>query len=129
MDVSEISLTPYLEKNELKKSEDFINALFQDGLFDTIKIKLLASDEEMFHPFHHEFISYPAWLTQHIHFPIIKEKRVISSGWTDIAEIEFISSPSNIYQSLWQQSYSFSFRWLRYVLPCLFSRCCSFALF
>jgi EAL domain-containing protein (putative c-di-GMP-specific phosphodiesterase class I)/GGDEF domain-containing protein len=97
-----LALAPYLENNDTVAAESVINALFDGSTYSKVKLKFLDENSqtiERVYPI--KPTGVPSWFTHLDLFKQIKDKRVVTSGWMQLAEVEIISHPGEAYEQLW----------------------------
>jgi EAL domain-containing protein (putative c-di-GMP-specific phosphodiesterase class I)/GGDEF domain-containing protein len=97
-----LALAPYLENKDPVAVESVINALFDGSTYSKVRLKFLDEDIqtiERIYPI--KPTGVPHWFTNLNLFEQIRDKRVVTSGWMQLAEVEIISHPGEAYEQLW----------------------------
>ncbi len=96
-----LALAPYLEKKDTVAVESVINALFDGSTYSLVKLRFLDDDQEIERAYPIKPSTVPDWFTNLQLFQPIMDKRVVTSGWMQLAEVEIISHPGEAYAQLW----------------------------
>ncbi|USD67473.1 EAL domain-containing protein [Vibrio sp. SCSIO 43136] len=96
-----LALAPYLEDQDEVAVESVINALFDGSSYQAVRLIFLANDKEIVrtYPIHRQNV--PEWFTELHLFRTIHDRRVVTSGWMQLAEVEIISHPGDANAQLW----------------------------
>jgi EAL domain-containing protein (putative c-di-GMP-specific phosphodiesterase class I)/GGDEF domain-containing protein len=97
-----LALAPYLKEKDTVAVESVINALFDGSTYSLVKLVFLDNRKEIKRVYPIKPTNVPAWFTSLGLFKTINEKRVITSGWMQLAEVEITSHPGQAYQQLWE---------------------------
>ncbi|PML95465.1 bifunctional diguanylate cyclase/phosphodiesterase [Vibrio breoganii] len=97
-----LALSPYLEDNDPVAVETAVNALFDGSSFSSVRVVMLQTGDEIVRSYPIRGENAPKWLVDLDIFQTIHEKRVVTSGWLQLAEIEIISHPGVAYAALWR---------------------------
>ncbi|GEA52171.1 GGDEF domain-containing protein [Vibrio inusitatus NBRC 102082] len=97
-----LALSPYLKENDPVAVETAVNALFDGSSFSSVRVVMLQTGEEIVRSYPIRGDNVPKWLVNLDVFQTIHEKRVVTSGWLQLAEIEIISHPGVAYAALWR---------------------------
>lgn len=103
-----LALSPYLEKKDIVAVESVINALFDGSSYSRIRLVYLDDNTEIFRQYPLRPSNVPKWFSSFHLFKQISEKRIITSGWRQLAEIEIVSQPGEAYKHLWDALIRFS---------------------
>ncbi|WED23553.1 EAL domain-containing protein [Vibrio sp. JC009] len=96
-----LALAPYLEVNDKVAVESVINALFDGSSYSAVKLHFLDNDEEIVRSYKVVASGVPDWFISLDLLKKLHDKRVITSGWMQLAEVEIISHPGDAYEQLW----------------------------
>lgn len=96
-----LALAPYLENKDTVAAESVINALFDGSTYSLVKLTFLDNSGEIVRNYPVKPNDVPQWFTQLGLFQKIHEKRVVTSGWLQLAEVEIVSHPGEAYRQLW----------------------------
>jgi EAL domain-containing protein (putative c-di-GMP-specific phosphodiesterase class I)/methyl-accepting chemotaxis protein len=96
-----LALAPYLEKKDKVAAESVINALFDGSTYSIVRLIFLDNEDEILRSYPIAAPDVPSWFINLKLFDRLHDKRVITSGWMQLAEIEIISDPSHAYSQLW----------------------------
>lgn len=97
-----LALAPYLEDKDPIAVESVINALFDGSSYSVVRLIFLDSSDEILRSYPVKPNGVPTWFTDLHLFGQIHERRVITSGWMQLAEVEIVSHPGAAYEQLWQ---------------------------
>ncbi|MDF2153111.1 EAL domain-containing protein [Vibrio sp. CAU 1672] len=97
-----LALAPYLKEQDRVAVESVINALFDGGTYSMVRLTALDSDYQIVRSYPIKPSSVPEWFVNLNLFKALHDKRVVTSGWMQLAEIEIISHPGTAYEQLWQ---------------------------
>lgn len=96
-----LALAPYLEQNDHVAVESVINALFDGSSYSVVKLSFLDSNEEIIRSYKVVANGVPDWFVNLNLLHKLHDRRVVTSGWLQLAEIEIISHPGDAYEQLW----------------------------
>lgn len=96
-----LALAPYLEQQDTVATESVINALFDGSTYSVVRLVFLDSNEEISRTYPIKPNQVPEWFTRLNLFEPIHDKRIVTSGWLQLAEVEIISHPGEAYTQLW----------------------------
>lgn len=96
-----LALAPYLEDKDPVAVESVINALFDGSSYSKVKLTFLDTNEVIEREYPIKPNGVPSWFTNLELFEPISDKRTITSGWLQLAEVEIISHPGGAYRQLW----------------------------
>ncbi len=96
-----LALAPYLEKKDQVAVESVINALFDGSSYSVVRLVFLDSGDEIVRTYPIHPSNVPKWFTNLNLFSKIHERRVVTSGWMQLAEVEIVSHPGSAYSQLW----------------------------
>ncbi|MBD1558103.1 EAL domain-containing protein [Vibrio sp. S9_S30] len=97
-----LALAPYLENQDEVAVESVINALFDGSSYSAVRLIFLSNDKEIVRTYPIKNHNVPGWFTNLDLFRTIHDRRVVTSGWLQLAEVEIISHPGDAYFQLWQ---------------------------
>ncbi|CAH1563792.1 bifunctional diguanylate cyclase/phosphodiesterase [Vibrio rotiferianus] len=97
-----LALAPYLQNKDKVAVESVINALFDGSTYSVVRLTALDSDYQIVRSYPVKPTSVPQWFIDLNLFKAIHDKRVVTSGWMQLAEVEIISHPGAAYEQLWQ---------------------------
>nr|WP_118133952.1 EAL domain-containing protein [Vibrio cholerae] len=97
-----LALAPYLEKKDTIAVESVINALFDGSSYSIVRLIFLDDGTEILRSYPIQPNNVPAWFTQLNLFEPIHDRRVVTSGWMQLAEVEIVSHPGAAYAQLWK---------------------------
>ena len=96
-----LALAPYLEQKDKVAVESVINALFDGSSYSAVKLTFLDTDEEILRTYPITATGVPDWFINMNFLTKLEDRRVVTSGWLQLAEIEIISHPGEAYVQLW----------------------------
>lgn len=96
-----LALAPYLKENDTVAVESVINALFDGSSYSVVRLIFLEDNAEILRSYPIGSSNVPDWFTDLKIFEKIHDKRVITSGWLQLAEVEIVGHPGQAYQQLW----------------------------
>jgi len=96
-----LALAPYLESQDEVAVESVINSLFDGSSYSAVRLTFLANDKEIVRTYPIKQQNVPDWFTSLGLFRTIHDRRVVTSGWLQLAEVEIISHPGDAYFQLW----------------------------
>ncbi|NIY82889.1 bifunctional diguanylate cyclase/phosphodiesterase [Vibrio hepatarius] len=96
-----LALAPYLEDKDTVAVESVINALFDGSSYSVVRLIFLDSGEEIIRTYPVQPIDVPKWFTNLNLFERIHDRRVVTSGWMQLAEVEIVSHTGDAYTQLW----------------------------
>lgn len=96
-----LALAPYLEQKDTVAVESVINALFDGSSYSVVKLTFLDTGEEIIRSYPVVANGVPEWFTKMNFLTKLHDRRVVTSGWLQLAEIEIISHPGDAYEQLW----------------------------
>ncbi len=99
-----LSLLPYLQRNEYVAAETIINAVFDGGSYQQIRLRLLNDDRELVRQHPASIAGVPDWFRQLNLFEPIQQSNVLTSGWLQLAELQVVGDSGYAYQQLWKLS-------------------------
>ncbi|WP_117232958.1 EAL domain-containing protein [Vibrio maerlii] len=97
-----LALAPYLKEKDPVAVESVINALFDGSSYSVVRLIFLDNNEEILRSYPIAPPSVPQWFIDLNIFSKLHDKRVITSGWMQLAEVEIVSHPGEAYYQLWQ---------------------------
>lgn len=97
-----LALAPYLKDKDKVAVESVINALFDGSTYSVVRLTALDSDYQIVRSYPVKPSTVPQWFIDMNLFKAIHDKRVVTSGWMQLAEVEIISHPGAAYEQLWQ---------------------------
>ncbi|MCG6390939.1 bifunctional diguanylate cyclase/phosphodiesterase [Vibrio fluvialis] len=97
-----LALAPYLENKDTVAAESVINALFDGSTYSVVRLRFLDDDAEIVRAYPIKPSQVPQWFTNLNLFEPIHDRRVVTSGWLHLAEVEIVSHPGEAYAQLWQ---------------------------
>ncbi|CAM3074760.1 bifunctional diguanylate cyclase/phosphodiesterase [Vibrio neptunius] len=96
-----LALAPYLENKDQVAVESVINALFDGSSYSIVRLIFLDNGEEVLRSYPVKPLDVPEWFTRLHLFEKIHERRVVTSGWMQLAEVEIVSHTGDAYTQLW----------------------------
>lgn len=96
-----LALAPYLEDNDTVAVESVINALFDGSSYSVVRLIFLDTGEEILRSYPVKPNNVPEWFTNLHLFEKIHDRRVVTSGWMQLAEVEIVSHTGEAYAQLW----------------------------
>lgn len=96
-----LALAPYLENKDQVAVESVINALFDGSSYSIVRLIFLDTGDEILRSYPIKPNNVPKWFTQLNLFEKIHDRRVVTSGWMQLAEVEIVSHPGDAYTQLW----------------------------
>ncbi|WED29849.1 EAL domain-containing protein [Vibrio sp. DW001] len=96
-----LALAPYLEQKDSVAVESVINALFDGSSYSIVKLTFLDTEEEIIRSYPVKANGVPDWFINMHFLTKLHDRRVVTSGWLQLAEIEIISHPGAAYVQLW----------------------------
>ncbi len=96
-----LALAPYLEQKDSVAVESVINALFDGSSYSIVKLTFLDTEEEIIRSYPVKANGVPDWFINMHFLAKLHDRRVVTSGWLQLAEIEIISHPGAAYVQLW----------------------------
>lgn len=96
-----LALAPYLEDDDKVATESVINALFDGGFYQEVKLKMLSDGSEIIRNYPLTVEGVPDWYINLNLFPVITEERIFTSGWLQLADVKIVSHSGYVYQELW----------------------------
>ncbi|MGD8110964.1 bifunctional diguanylate cyclase/phosphodiesterase [Vibrio sp. TRT 17S01] len=96
-----LALAPYLEDKDQVAVESVINALFDGSSYSVVRLIFLDTGDEIIRSYPIKPNDVPQWFTKLNLFQKIHDKRVVTSGWMQLAEVEIVSHPGDAYTQLW----------------------------
>lgn len=97
-----LALAPYLENKDSVAAESVINALFDGSTYSVVRLIFLDDNSEIVRSYPIKPNQVPQWFTDLDLFQPIHDRRVVTSGWMQLAEVEIVSHPGEAYAQLWQ---------------------------
>lgn len=97
-----LALAPYLESQDQVAVESVINALFDGSSYSAVRLTFLSDDNEIVRTYPIKRQDVPEWFSNLGLFRTIHDRRVVTSGWLQLAEVEIISHPGDAYFQLWK---------------------------
>ncbi|MEF1284687.1 bifunctional diguanylate cyclase/phosphodiesterase [Vibrio sp. M250220] len=96
-----LALAPYLEDKDQVAVESVINALFDGSSYSIVRLIFLDTGDEILRSYPIKPNNVPKWFTNLNLFEKIHDRRVVTSGWMQLAEVEIVSHPGEAYTQLW----------------------------
>ncbi|EGA64587.1 EAL domain-containing protein [Vibrio brasiliensis] len=96
-----LALAPYLENKDQVAVESVINALFDGSSYSIVRLIFLDTGDEILRSYPIKPNNVPKWFTNLNLFEKIHDRRVVTSGWMQLAEVEIVSHPGDAYTQLW----------------------------
>lgn len=96
-----LALAPYLEAKDTVAVESVINALFDGSSYSVVRLIFLDTGEEILRSYPIKPNRVPKWFTDLHLFDKVHDRRVVTSGWMQLAEVEIVSHPGDAYTQLW----------------------------
>ncbi|MFM2587899.1 EAL domain-containing protein [Vibrio sp. TBV020] len=96
-----LALAPYLENKDQVAVESVINALFDGSSYSIVRLIFLDTGDEILRSYPIKPNNVPKWFTELNLFEKIHDRRVVTSGWMQLAEVEIVSHPGDAYTQLW----------------------------
>ncbi|PTP83996.1 diguanylate cyclase [Vibrio splendidus] len=97
-----LALAPYLEEKDKVAVESVINALFDGSSYSVVRLIFLDTGDDILRSYPVKPTGVPEWFTNLNLFEPVHDRRVITSGWMQLAEVEIVSHPGPAYDQLWQ---------------------------
>ena len=97
-----LALAPYLKEKDKVAVESVINALFDGSTYSVVRLTALDSDDQIVRTYPIKPSRVPQWFVDLNLFKAIHDKRTVTSGWLQLAEVEIISHPGAAYEQLWR---------------------------
>lgn len=91
-----LALAPYLKDKDKVAVESVINALFDGSTYSVVRLTALDSDYQIVRSYPVKPSSVPQWFIDLNLFKAIHDKRVVTSGWMQLAEVEIISTQRSL---------------------------------
>ena len=88
-----LALAPYLEANDKVAAESVVNALFDGGFYQEVRLKMLNDGTEILRKYPISIEGVPDWYISLDLFPVITEERTFTSGWLQLADVKVLSHP------------------------------------
>ncbi|MDD1795751.1 EAL domain-containing protein [Enterovibrio sp. ZSDZ42] len=99
-----LALAPYLEDDDKVATESVINALFDGGFYQEVRLKMLSDGSEIIREYPVTVEGVPNWYISLDLFPVITEERTFTSGWLQLAEVKVVSHPGYAYREMWHST-------------------------
>ncbi|UPQ90227.1 bifunctional diguanylate cyclase/phosphodiesterase [Vibrio sinaloensis] len=96
-----LALAPYLEDKDQVAVESVINALFDGSSYSIVRLIFLDTGDEILRSYPVKPIDVPKWFTDLNLFERVHDRRVVTSGWMQLAEVEIVSHTGDAYTQLW----------------------------
>ncbi|MYM59233.1 EAL domain-containing protein [Vibrio sp. OCN044] len=96
-----LALAPYLESKDQVAVESVVNALFDGSSYSIVRLIFLDNGEEIIRSYPVKPLDVPDWFTGLHLFDRIHDRRVVTSGWMQLAEVEIVSHTGDAYTQLW----------------------------
>ncbi|MEZ9524973.1 bifunctional diguanylate cyclase/phosphodiesterase [Enterovibrio norvegicus] len=96
-----LALAPYLESDDKVATESVINALFDGGFYQEVRLRMLSDGSEIIRQYPVTVEGVPDWYIGLDLFPVITEERTFTSGWLQLAEVVVVSHPGFAYKEMW----------------------------
>ncbi|MBU2896665.1 EAL domain-containing protein [Vibrio pectenicida] len=96
-----LALAPYLESKDQVAVESVVNALFDGSTYSIVRLIFLDNGEEIIRSYPVKPLDVPDWFTNLNLFERIHDRRVVTSGWMQLAEVEIVSHTGEAYAQLW----------------------------
>ena len=96
-----LALAPYLESKDQVAVESVVNALFDGSSYSIVRLIFLDNGEEIIRSYPVKPLDVPAWFTNLHLFERLHDRRVVTSGWMQLAEVEIVSHTGDAYTQLW----------------------------
>ncbi len=96
-----LSLSPYLEDGDMVAAESVINAMFDSGYYQQIRLQLFADDQLIDRRNSPTIAGVPQWFTNLDLFQPSEQKQVLTSGWMQLGELTVVGHPGYAYLQLW----------------------------
>ncbi|MEZ8030106.1 diguanylate cyclase [Enterovibrio norvegicus] len=96
-----LALAPYLESDDKVATESVINALFDGGFYQEVRLRMLSDGSEIIRQYPVTVDGVPDWYIGLDLFPVITEERTFTSGWLQLAEVVVVSHPGFAYKEMW----------------------------
>ncbi|WP_299007261.1 EAL domain-containing protein [uncultured Shewanella sp.] len=97
-----LMLVPELEAGNTEQVKALISTLFEGGYYQQITLIWLVEGEQEIWRNPLEIRDVPNWFVKLNLFPSITQETTITSGWTQLAELEIVAHPGIGYNKLWQ---------------------------
>ncbi|RKF12820.1 EAL domain-containing protein [Alginatibacterium sediminis] len=98
-----LSLTPYIESQDMVGAETVVNAMFDGGFYEKIEVEIYQDPPVSIH---RKNISgaqgVPLWFETLLPLPELESKQVLTSGWMQMAQVTVVGHRGLAYQKLWQ---------------------------
>ncbi len=96
-----LSLSPYLEDGDMVAAESVINAMFDSGYYQQIRLQLFADDQLIDRHNSPSIAGVPQWFNELDLFQPSEQKQVLTSGWMQLGELTVVGHPGYAYLQLW----------------------------
>ncbi|WP_298439459.1 EAL domain-containing protein [uncultured Ferrimonas sp.] len=96
-----LMLQPSMEQADKVAAEALITAMFEGGLYQSIRLKWLADDSEQTWYNNHVDVAVPSWFRQLPLFETPSRNTTIISGWLQLGELEIVAHPGYGYRQIW----------------------------
>ncbi|MBM7034942.1 bifunctional diguanylate cyclase/phosphodiesterase [Vibrio ulleungensis] len=97
-----LALAPYLQDKDHVAAESVINALFDGSSYSVVRLVFLDDGHEIVRSYPITASHTPKWFVDLGLFYPQHDKRIVTSGWMQLAEVEIISHPGQAYAQLWK---------------------------
>ncbi len=101
-----LALAPYLKDKDTVAVESVINALFDGSSYSVVRLIFLEDGSEIVRSYPITASNTPKWFVDLGLFQPQHDKRVVTSGWLQLAEVEIVSHPGQAYAQMWKMTQS-----------------------
>lgn len=99
-----LALLPHLEQGEYVAAETTINAVFDGGSYQQIRLRLVKDGRELLRQQQGSLSGVPDWFVELDLFAPIKQSNMLTSGWLQHAELQVVADTAYAYEQLWRLS-------------------------
>ncbi|WP_411994437.1 EAL domain-containing protein [Agarivorans sp. DSG3-1] len=96
-----LSLSPYLEDDDVVGAESVINAMFDSGYYQQISLTLFADESVIDRQNSSAIEGVPEWFTSFELFQPSSQQQVLTSGWMQLGELTVVGHSGFAYLQLW----------------------------
>jgi len=97
-----LALTPYLENGDKVGAESVIQAIFDGGYYQLIRLDLLASKDVIEQENTSNIQGVPQWFIGLGLFPEVSNESILTSGWLQLGKLKVVGHPGQAYYELWR---------------------------
>jgi diguanylate cyclase (GGDEF)-like protein len=97
-----LSLSPYMQSNDMAVMNSMVDAIFDRGYYRTISVVTVNGEPLIERSNPGAINGVPSWFVDYIDLRFPAAEALVMSGWKQAATVAVVSHPGHAYQELWK---------------------------